>query len=358
MVECYTAVMVSVVLIMLIAAGLANANNILSQRTRTGLIISFVMIMLAAFFEWLSFMLSGHIQFRTLLIISKIIEFSLAPIVPVIFAGSFDDLGQARKMAVLLAIHFVIEVLSPFGGFIFYVDSAGVYHRGRNYYIYVIFFLAGLAFLIRMFSKYWSKYQNGNRYIIIAILVFLCSGVIIQFSCQEAKISWLTISITALLTYVYHIELLQQIDPLTTLLNRSVYENNIRDINKEVEFLYIDIDKFKTINDQFGHAEGDRILRSMGKTIKHIYGRWGKCYRIGGDEFCIILDKSNKNSEGLNKRLDDVIRDKQGSNPHFPTVSLGMALYDPLSKESAFDAAKRADEVMYEVKKEKAAIVK
>ena len=58
--------------------------------------------------------------------------------------------------------------------------------------------------------------------------------------------------------------------------------------------IVLDLDDFKYINDTYGHLAGDRCLREIAGCLKKAYSRYGNCYRIGGDEFVIILPESGK----------------------------------------------------------------
>lgn len=111
---------------------------------------------------------------------------------------------------------------------------------------------------------------------------------------------------------------------------------------------------FKYINDNFGHDFGDKILIEVSKILKQTYQNYGKCYRIGGDEFAVImqtgLEDAEKVSDSFVKELE-LSREKIKELPH---VSWGYSEYIPENKNerSIKDTKQEADDRMYENKKE------
>lgn len=81
-------------------------------------------------------------------------------------------------------------------------------------------------------------------------------------------------------------------DSMTKLANRNAYELRLQHLMDcppaEVSFIFFDIDQMKDINDTYGHNAGDRVIRLVARCIREVFGNAGECYRIGGDEFCVI----------------------------------------------------------------------
>ncbi len=150
------------------------------------------------------------------------------------------------------------------------------------------------------------------------------------------------------------------LDDLTLLPNRRFLEMSLRTALSEQQVhkdplgvLMIDIDKFKTVNDTFGHAGGDRALHEAAKTLvgslrpTDIVGRWG------GDEFLAITRNVNLDSlHELAQRCVALIATTAAlsiDGRRIPmTSSVGAALYRP--GESAEELVNRADKLMYESK--------
>ena len=101
-----------------------------------------------------------------------------------------------------------------------------------------------------------------------------------------------------------------------------------------------------------GHMAGDQCLRRVGDTLRSVYGRFGACYRIGGDEFCVILDRGDP--EKLNRQFRAAIARLHEQDARMPDVALGYAHYhaDTTHIQKVIE---EADEMMYRDKAAQAA---
>lgn len=106
--------------------------------------------------------------------------------------------------------------------------------------------------------------------------------------------------------YILYSELTQKIDALTHLLNRRSYESRLASLRGHAVIYYFDVDEFKSVNDTFGHGVGDAVLAEVGSTIYAVFSKVGYCYRIGGDEFCVIAQISDTAAE---KYLSEFLRE-------------------------------------------------
>lgn len=118
--------------------------------------------------------------------------------------------------------------------------------------------------------------------------------------------------------------------------------------------LTFDLNELKRTNDKFGHLTGDRYIKDAAKMIGELFGAYGKCYRIGGDEFCIISSKLRQDTV---ERLLTTLRSEQDrynktSSDVVMGIACGYAVYVPDTDESLEDTRKRADEMMYRHKAE------
>ena len=115
-----------------------------------------------------------------------------------------------------------------------------------------------------------------------------------------------------------------------------------------------DLNELKRTNDRFGHLTGDRYIKDAAKLIRELFGPYGKCYRIGGDEFCIISSKLRRDK--VERLLHALCREQERYNKESSDVVMGIAcgyaVYVPDEDESLEDTRKRADEMMYRHKAE------
>ncbi|BCD68636.1 GGDEF domain-containing protein [Nitratiruptor sp. YY09-18] len=147
-------------------------------------------------------------------------------------------------------------------------------------------------------------------------------------------------------------------DALTGLLNRRAFDIDIEklhELNASYSILILDIDNFKKINDTYGHLVGDEILKVMGEILENYLRQNTKAYRYGGEEFVILLPNGDfKAAKIVGERLRDVIENRdykveQNGYIHF-TASFGGTQRQ--EGDSVKDVIKRADEALYQAKKE------
>ncbi len=160
--------------------------------------------------------------------------------------------------------------------------------------------------------------------------------------------------------YQRRIEQQAYTDFLTGLYNRMCCERDLaRHIdeakkNNEVgAILYLDLDDFKHINDGLGHQYGDVLLKSISHSLQRIDGIQNTCYRMGGDEFVIVI--APKSYARFEKIIEDI--KKIFNKPwflkdadYYCTMSMGIVTF-PESGDSVPDLIKKADIAMYEAKK-------
>lgn len=147
----------------------------------------------------------------------------------------------------------------------------------------------------------------------------------------------------------FNYKLLLHVDAVTGILNRRCYDLYIENISSPVAIIMFDVDNFKAINDTYGHDEGDKCLERVAGEIKSVYGKNGSCYKIGGDEFCVILQKDINNIEKTNRQFKSRIAELNKKYGSVSDVALGFALYDS-DKDNIQNVVKAADEMMYKNK--------
>ena len=187
----------------------------------------------------------------------------------------------------------------------------------------------------------------------IAAMLALDAG--IQLVTFDIRIIYIGVGMCASILYITVMEMIQQTDGLTELLNRISFENDIvshRKNKKRSMILFFDVDSFKYVNDHFGHEYGDVVLKNIGNAVRETYSSYGKCYRYGGDEFCVILTKSMDRVDALNETFAAKIREIHEKDDRMPCVSVGYAVFHP-GTETMKDAVANADQVMYEIKRKR-----
>jgi len=155
---------------------------------------------------------------------------------------------------------------------------------------------------------------------------------------------------------------LANLDPLTKLPNRRVLENKLDDIFVKAEkqktliaFMYVDLDNFKEINDNYGHTIGDGVLVGTANRLQHCIRKSDIVTRLGGDEFLVVMN-GLENKTLLNKMALKI--KKEFTSPFNiqsklikVEASIGVSVYIDKTTD-AHTLIQLADEAMYEAKKQ------
>lgn len=150
-------------------------------------------------------------------------------------------------------------------------------------------------------------------------------------------------------------------DQLTRLPNRVLFKDRLELAIAQAQrrtgalaVMFIDVDRFKLVNDTFGHAEGDTLLRGIAARLSTTLRRGDTLARLGGDEFTVLLPDINhpEDAEIIARKILEALslpfRLEHGD--FRATVSIGIALF-PRDGDTAEDLTRHADIAMYQVKR-------
>jgi len=145
-------------------------------------------------------------------------------------------------------------------------------------------------------------------------------------------------------------------DSLTKLYNRTFFEEELSRLEKSrlfpVSIFMIDLDELKAINDTHGHAAGDEMLRRTTRVLLESFRSEDMVARIGGDEFVVILPKTNEeDAQFALKRVNHFLELNNKNNSNVLKISVGMATCD--QQGSLESTVKQADDRMYLDKRSK-----
>lgn len=149
-----------------------------------------------------------------------------------------------------------------------------------------------------------------------------------------------------------------QTDGLTGVLNKRTTEARINEIleqrpHEKGTFIILDVDKFKEVNDHYGHAVGDIVLSTLGQTLQNYFRENDIIGRIGGDEFVIYMCKTESKERAVTRiqALADTIKNLSFAemNGQHVTISIGIS-FAPEHGTCYMDLYKNADTALYETK--------
>lgn len=146
-------------------------------------------------------------------------------------------------------------------------------------------------------------------------------------------------------------------DVLTGVANRKVYKEEMKKALKSREFFalfFIDLNKFKEINDTYGHDAGDEVLREVTRRLNNCLGEEDFLARLGGDEFVIISKKKKVFLPKFVKRIEDEVigQHRIGTATVNISLSIGISMC-PDDNKTEMLLSKYADEAMYAAKKKR-----
>lgn len=265
--------------------------------------------------------------------------------------------------ALPLLVFCALVFFSPETGWIFFVDSAGGYHRGEFYFLAFLItygYLFATAGNALRRSRRTPSYQARSRYRTLAVFILppVVTGAI-QFFLPRLPVICIGATLSMLNVYISLQEQLISVDPLTRLNNRNqlrqhLYSRLSHPGKRPLYLLMMDGDQFKHINDQYGHIEGDHALQEIAQAlIRACTGRHDFIARYGGDEFIILHEAEDEESvEELCRRVH---AEMARADTRYPlSVSIGCARYTP-DLETGQQWIERADAELYRVKQEKKA---
>lgn len=252
-------------------------------------------------------------------------------------------------------ISIVLLVINIFYPLVFSV-SDGRYQRGFAYIIFLIFAAFYILDSLYLYVKRVKKISSLKLFPVHIFLIPVILGVVIQAFFVEIAITWtsIAISVAGIMTALKN-EIIFT-DCLTGLYNRVYLEFlHKRACNKKdcwVSGIMIDLNGFKQINDNYGHAEGDLALCIVADLLLKSFSEYGVVTRYAGDEFVIMLNTTDdqliqKIIKSAKKNF--VTENEKSDKPYQLSASMGYAITN-LSNETIDDFMNRIDEQMYQDK--------
>ena len=296
--------------------------------------------------------------FYRIIILVDIIGFSLSPFIPLALADIFHQTGLSKKRYLFLPaiINVVFVVSSPWTGFIFHHTADYDYERGPFFGIYVASYLFTLLVLIVANARQLHHFQGTEKVFITMLYLILVAGTTIQILFPDVYTTWHCVSLVLIMYYLYQREIQYRYDVLTRLMNRTAFEKRMERMEKAGHggIVLADVDDFKEINDRYGHGVGDHCLSLVAGLMAESFQDIGQCFRIGGDEFCVLTKTAN--GESIKKCLNEMQRlldEGRKKDPVIPYVSYGFSIYSKRADKEIRQVFEAADKAMYACKKER-----
>ena len=149
-------------------------------------------------------------------------------------------------------------------------------------------------------------------------------------------------------------------DGLTQLSNRFAFDTTLKELeqteldeNIDNAICVLDVDGLKYANDTYGHWMGDQLICTMADTIRTVFSEIGKCFRIGGDEFAVVLQGERDELEGYLDKLSQEIKENIMNGHCNLSASWGLAFQSDTPGNNIYETFQMADAIMYQNKEGK-----
>ena len=334
------------------------------------LFLALILLTIAVLLLEILSVLLNNAAYKNFLILHKIIDtvgFTLAPFIPMVTA-LYVYKRTNRYMRFKISKHFwlgmpvLCNTLASLGSYhynwIFGITSENLYVRGPLFFIspVCIFFYYGLLL--------WFLYDSREKLNDEELMTLsLLSGIPALLSAFQLYYfvyftMWNSLAIAVVMNYIFILHNQTKTDPLTGLGNRLAYEEclvNLSRKHRALSVVNIDLDDFKSINNQYGHHEGDKVLREFARELKAVFEDIGVPIRVGGDEFIIWIRENNtaviaEYMQSLADRVNEY--NVKMNRPYRISFSYGTTVLNDQYHDLQ-DLVRHSDRMMYEEKQKK-----
>ena len=294
--------------------------------------------------------------------------FLLNPVLPLlwliyVYSNIFKGERKIKRLFLILLPIFVFNtamvILTQFYGWYYYIDSNNIYHRGSLFLIAssISAVLVLISFIMLIQNRKNIKRKLYLSLIFVAVPPFLCVILQMIFYSVSIMLNSVALSLFVLSLNIQNHDIYT--DYLTEINNRKKLDSYLnKKINASTEEktfseIMMDLNYFKSINDKYGHDEGDRALKIFTKLLVSSIKSSDFIARYGGDEFCVVLDTSDKKElqetiNRINKSIEDY--NKFSMQPYKIEISMGYAIYDYKLQMKLDEFQKMVDVLLYENK--------
>lgn len=246
----------------------------------------------------------------------------------------------------------LMGLTNPFTGWMFRIAEDGTWEKGDYQPVAALYLVAGFIALIVINFKKYRKCDAED----IVRMIFLFSvetiAIVLQlFESEMFQDGFIGSALLVILYYDFVIEIESKYDKLTGTGSVTYFNSYVDRIRNKgsYQLLMFDVNGLKRANDTMGHEAGDKLISAVGHGLKDAVGSDGKVFRVGGDEFMvIILSEVEEKGREIIKRTDDIFKRKSSELGLEISAASGMTIRS--AGEDIRDARNRADEAMYACK--------
>lgn len=363
-----SAIGLAFVLVIYLHMGRHDLYQAPSQRIFRMLILSNIALLLL---EMLLNIFTGHASATAKVLLPAIVcvFYILNPLPEALWVLYLDSFirkhgkRSCRVFPVVIMLPFLLNAIfsavSLAGGHTFYIDAENIYHRGPDFWVMPAVCYSYIAFyLIHALVHRESVSKHEYRYLLLVALPPVIAG-ILQVVFYGISVLWIALAFSLFITYLNLQSSHAYMDHLTGVGNRRQFDFALRNLSKRkknVGGIMVDIDRFKHINDVYGHDMGDKVLEKAGAILKNSLRKGDFIARVGGDEFFVLIDVDSAESlENAAQRIRENIKQFNVVSvfPFELQLSMGYDIWDIHGGQTHEQFYKHIDEKMYVNKKGK-----
>ena len=276
---------------------------------------------------------------KKVMIIASMVEFTICT------SFHFLKIIEFRDNLLFMQIMLVISIAYVIGEVVIQIYHRDFSRQTRICAIGLSLFLIAMVVDVYNYYHHVGDSDTLGRYMFLAFVVMLAWDLIRG-----------THEIIEKGRHAKQLERFALTDSMTGLYNRNAFESHVDSENRLEGIIAVvaDANGLKECNDTYGHEAGDEYITTVAKIFNSVFGRYGNCYRTGGDEFCCIIPASKAVDM---ERLKKLFRTKiytaniEGEQQYSIGVAIGAATFNAELDADFRALVKRADASMYENKK-------
>ncbi len=272
---------------------------------------------------------------------------------------------RVTMFSIPMLVLLVLTLTSPKTHILFYIDENNCYRRGKLMWIricvMILYVLWAAVLTLVGIKRQKTKQKKDEMRALLQFTFFPLIGIFMQLFYLNLPFTAVGISLSVLLVFINVQNKQISIDALTGINNRrqlTLYvDSELSALSKKGELYYLimDIDKFKSINDTYGHLEGDNALIKIASLLNSLCEKQNDFVaRYGGDEFVIVCRRRNEfEVEALKNEILKTVSqmNEQGELPYTLSLSIGSAKFD--TSKSNDEIFAEADKKLYSIKSER-----
>ncbi len=260
--------------------------------------------------------------------------------------------NMVRVIGIIDCIFFVVLCSNLYKPIIFYIDESNRYQRFPMFFLYTAL---GMCFtFVGLIIYIVSRIKGGvfKSFPAIELVAPIFLGLLVQNIFYGVSVIWpaAAVGFTLMILSIQNHNML--LDPMTGLHNRKYLDSfDLR--SRRYCMMMLDLNGFKSVNDNYGHSEGDVALINTAELLLTSVGAMGTVVRYAGDEFILLLNTDSPDTVNAYIKRLAYNFDNYNSNsdkPYKISYSLGWGIFD-FSIVSMDDVLKTLDERMYEDKR-------